>query len=171
MSHNLTRTTYVCQRFGKKASQVLPTNRLEKFKHLWFLSRESLSFNHIRQARDPSAFGMYRLQIKNVFCVPMKTCRQMTMCKLKNPIFSVLLMSLFFTSCNGQASKNQSTSNTISTDTTEQHPRIVRTMGTKSEVVHCELLDKDGNLWFGTKWFGLSRFDGKTFTTFSQYDN
>ncbi|MBK6903660.1 MAG: hypothetical protein IPH04_12875 [Saprospirales bacterium] len=33
------------------------------------------------------------------------------------------------------------------------------------------LKDKNGNLWFGTKWFGLSRFDGKTFTTFSQYDN
>jgi len=29
--------------------------------------------------------------------------------------------------------------------------------------------DKDGNLWFGTRWFGLSRFDGKTFTTFSEY--
>ena len=31
--------------------------------------------------------------------------------------------------------------------------------------------DKDGNLWFGTKFVGLSRYDGKTFTTFSQYDN
>ncbi len=29
--------------------------------------------------------------------------------------------------------------------------------------------DKDGNLWFGTRWFGLSRFDGKIFTTFSEY--
>ncbi|MBK8370821.1 MAG: hypothetical protein IPL20_05480 [Saprospiraceae bacterium] len=31
------------------------------------------------------------------------------------------------------------------------------------------LEDKDGNLWFGTRCFGLSRFDGKTFTTFSEY--
>ena len=33
------------------------------------------------------------------------------------------------------------------------------------------LKNKNGNLWFGTKWFGLSRYDGKTFTTFSQYEN
>ena len=32
------------------------------------------------------------------------------------------------------------------------------------------LEDKKGNLWFGTKFFGLSRYDGQTFTTFSQYD-
>jgi ligand-binding sensor domain-containing protein len=30
------------------------------------------------------------------------------------------------------------------------------------------LEDKEGNLWFGTRWFGLSRFDGKTFTTLSE---
>ncbi len=33
------------------------------------------------------------------------------------------------------------------------------------------LEDSAGNLWFGTKWFGLSRYDGKTFMTFSQYEN
>ena len=33
------------------------------------------------------------------------------------------------------------------------------------------LEDQAGNLWFGTKGFGLSRYDGKTFRTFSQYDN
>ena len=33
------------------------------------------------------------------------------------------------------------------------------------------LEDKDGNLWFGTRWVGLSRFDGKSFTTFSQYED
>jgi ligand-binding sensor domain-containing protein len=33
------------------------------------------------------------------------------------------------------------------------------------------LEDKEGNLWFGTRWCGLSRFDGKTFTTFSESDN
>ena len=27
--------------------------------------------------------------------------------------------------------------------------------------------DKGGNMWFGTKFFGLSRYDGKTFTIFS----
>ncbi len=33
------------------------------------------------------------------------------------------------------------------------------------------LEDKDGNLWFGTKSCGLSRYDGKTFTTFSRHDD
>jgi len=33
------------------------------------------------------------------------------------------------------------------------------------------LKDKNGNLWFGTKFFGLSRYDGKNFTTFSQFKN
>ena len=43
--------------------------------------------------------------------------------------------------------------------------------GLVNNAVMSVLKDKNGNLWFGTKWFGLSRFDGKTFTTFSQYDN
>jgi ligand-binding sensor domain-containing protein len=33
------------------------------------------------------------------------------------------------------------------------------------------LEDKQGNLWFGTRGCGLSRFDGKTFVTFSNYEN
>lgn len=33
------------------------------------------------------------------------------------------------------------------------------------------LKDKNNNLWFGTKYLGLSRYDGKSFTTFSQYDD
>ena len=33
------------------------------------------------------------------------------------------------------------------------------------------LKDKQGNLWFGTREFGLSRFDGKTFVTFSESEN
>jgi ligand-binding sensor domain-containing protein len=32
------------------------------------------------------------------------------------------------------------------------------------------LQDKAGHVWFGAKWFGLSRYDGKTFKTFSQDD-
>jgi ligand-binding sensor domain-containing protein len=79
-------------------------------------------------------------------------------------------MSLFFTSCNGQASKNQLTNNTIPTDSTEQHPKMVRTMGTKSEAVHCELLDKDGNLWFSVKGEGAYRYDGNSFTNFTTKD-
>jgi ligand-binding sensor domain-containing protein len=43
--------------------------------------------------------------------------------------------------------------------------------GLVNNAVFSILEDKDGNIWFGTRWFGLSRFDGKSFTTFSQYDN
>ena len=31
------------------------------------------------------------------------------------------------------------------------------------------LEDKSGNLWIGTRETGLSRFDGKTFQTYSEY--
>jgi hypothetical protein len=30
------------------------------------------------------------------------------------------------------------------------------------------LEDADGNRWFGTRRFGLSRYDGTSFTTFSE---
>jgi ligand-binding sensor domain-containing protein len=43
------------------------------------------------------------------------------------------------------------------------------TDGLVNNSVRSILEDKDGNLWFGTRSFGLSRFDGKTFTTFSEY--
>jgi len=87
----------------------------------------------------------------------------MTTYKLKNPIFSLLLASIFFTSCNGQTSTNSR----ISIPKKEQHPKIVRTLGTKSEIVHCELLDKDGNLWFSISGEGVYRYDGKSFTNFT----
>ncbi|MBK6962940.1 MAG: hypothetical protein IPH20_03140 [Bacteroidales bacterium] len=95
-----------------------------------------------------------------------KIFRQMTTCKLKNPIFSLLLMSIFFTSCNGQTSTSKTTNNI-----TEQHPKLVRTLGTKSEVVHCELLDKDGNLWFCISGEGAYRYDGKSFTNYTTKDD
>lgn len=35
--------------------------------------------------------------------------------------------------------------------------------------VYCYLKDKSGNLWFGTDQKGVCRFDGKTFTYFTEY--
>ena len=43
-------------------------------------------------------------------------------------------------------------------------------MGTKNENVQCELLDKDGNLWFSIKGEGAYRYDGKSFTNFTTKD-
>ncbi len=89
----------------------------------------------------------------------------MTTYKIKNTIFSLLLLSIFFTSCNGQSSTSRNTNNQ-----TEQQPKLVRTMGTKNENVQCELLDKDGNLWFSIKGEGAYRYDGKSFTNFTTKD-
>jgi ligand-binding sensor domain-containing protein len=41
--------------------------------------------------------------------------------------------------------------------------------GLVNNSVRSILEDDEGNLWFGTRGFGLSRFDGKIFTTFSEY--
>ena len=94
----------------------------------------------------------------------------MTMFKLKNPIFSLLLVSLFFTFCKGQTSTNQATSNINSTPKKKQHPKIVRTLGAKFENVNCQLLDKDGNLWFSIRGEGVYRYDGKSFINFTTED-
>ena len=90
--------------------------------------------------------------------------------RFKNSIFSLLLVSMFFTSCNGQTSTNQTTNNTNSTNKKEQHPKIVRTLGTEYENVGCQLVDKDGNLWFTISGEGAYRYDGKTFTNFTTKD-
>lgn len=92
------------------------------------------------------------------------------MTKFKNQIFSFLLVSLFFTSCNGQTSTKQPQNDINSSETIEQHPKIIRTHETQSGVVGCELLDKDGNLWFSISGEGAYRYDGKTFTNFTTKD-
>ncbi|MBK8110800.1 MAG: hypothetical protein IPK46_10980 [Saprospiraceae bacterium] len=98
------------------------------------------------------------------------TFNQMTAYKLKNTVLSLLLVPMFFTSCNGQASTNQTTNNTYFTNNKEQHPKIVRTQGTQCENVGCQLLDKDGNLWFSIRGEGAFRYDGKSFIHFSIKD-
>ena len=86
--------------------------------------------------------------------------------KFKNPIISLLLMSVLFTSCNGQ----NSTNTTNSSQKTEQHPTIVRTQRTQCENVTCQLADKDGRLWFSIRGEGAYRYDGKSFTNFTTKD-
>lgn len=92
------------------------------------------------------------------------------MIKFKNPIFSLLLVSIFFTSCNGQTATRQSQNYHNTAEPIEQNPKILRTQGTMSGVVGCELLDKDGNLWFSIRGEGAYRYDGKTFTNFTTKD-
>jgi ligand-binding sensor domain-containing protein len=77
---------------------------------------------------------------------------------------------MFFTSCNGQTSTNLTTNNTNSTTKKEQNPKIVRTLGTQCENVGCQLLDKDGNLWFSISGEGAYCYDGKSFINFTAKD-
>lgn len=91
----------------------------------------------------------------------------MTMFTLKNPIYPLLSVCMFFTSCNGQSTTKQSTNNKYSTTKTVQHPKIVRNFGTQCENVGCQLLDKAGNLWFSIIGEGAYRYDGKSFTNFT----
>jgi ligand-binding sensor domain-containing protein len=92
------------------------------------------------------------------------------MTKFKNPIFAALLVTISFTSCNGQTSITQPNNYVNSTKNIDQPPQIVRTLGTQFENVGCQLLDKDGNLWFSIRGEGAYRYDGKSFTNFTTKD-
>lgn len=101
---------------------------------------------------------------------PTEIFKQTTMCNLKNPIYTLLFVPMFFTSCKGQTSTNQAVNNINSTNKVEQHPKIVRTMGAKSENVVCQMLDQAGNLWFSISGEGVYRYDGKSFTNITTKD-
>lgn len=87
------------------------------------------------------------------------------MTKFKNPIFSLLLVSLFFTLCNGQETVVEHLS------FTSKNAKLTKTQGTtEHQNVHCSLQDKDDNLWFGTTGEGVYKYDGKEFTQFTEKD-
>lgn len=83
--------------------------------------------------------------------------------KLKNSIHFLVVISLFFSSCKGQTSPKKADS----TQKAESLSKIIRTQGIQSGVVSCELLDKDGNLWFSISGEGVYRYNGKSFTNFT----
>jgi ligand-binding sensor domain-containing protein len=94
------------------------------------------------------------------------------MTKFKNPIFSLLFVSIFFTSCNGQT-KTEQPNKTVGEQQsfTSKNVKLTKTQGTtEHQNVHCSLQDKDGNLWFGTTGEGVYRYDGKEFTQFTEKD-
>jgi ligand-binding sensor domain-containing protein len=94
----------------------------------------------------------------------------MRICRFKSSILLLLSQSILFSLCNGQFSRNQISKTINAPNKTESHSKIVRTLGSKNEVVHCELLDKDGNLWFSIYGEGAYRYDGKIFTNFTTKD-
>ncbi len=94
------------------------------------------------------------------------------MAKFKNPIFSLLLVSLFFTSCNGQKKTEQPTESAAEQlSFTSKNTKLTKTQGTNEyQNVHCIIQDKKGNFWFGTTGEGVYRYDGKEFTQFTEKD-
>jgi ligand-binding sensor domain-containing protein len=96
----------------------------------------------------------------------------MTITKFKSPVFSLLLATIFFTSCNRET-KLEHLNKTVTEQLsfTSKNAKLTKTQGTtEHQNVHCSLQDKDGNLWFGTTGEGVYRFDGKEFTQFTEKD-
>ena len=94
------------------------------------------------------------------------------MTKSQNPIFCLLLVSLFFTSSNGQTKTEQPNTTLVEQlSFTSKNTKLTKTQGTtEHQNVHCSLQDKDGNLWFGTTGEGVYRYDGKEFIQFTVQD-
>jgi ligand-binding sensor domain-containing protein len=88
---------------------------------------------------------------------------------MNKSIFCLLLV--FITSCNGQVKPDppQAIINQ-QTPIEGDHPKIIRTLGTRYNNVGCQLLDKDGNLWFSISGEGAYRYDGKSFSNFTTKD-
>lgn len=76
---------------------------------------------------------------------------------MKVKILMLLTGLLIFYSCNSQV--------------TDQNVKLVKTQGSNQKGnVHRGLLDKNGNLWFGTTGEGIYRYDGKYFSQFTVSD-
>lgn len=80
-----------------------------------------------------------------------------------------LFLTVAFTFCNGQVKTNvPKDSDSEPKIVTNGQPRLVKTQGTNEYAnIHCGLMDKAGNLWFGTTGEGVYRYDGKLFTQFT----
>lgn len=94
------------------------------------------------------------------------------MTKFKNSIFSLVLISMLFISCNGQTKTERPNKTVVEQlSFTSKKTKLTKTQGTNEyQNVHCIIQDKDGNLWFGTTGEGAYRYDGKEFTQFTEKD-
>ena len=90
--------------------------------------------------------------------------------KFKISIFSTLSIVLFISSCNGQTSTTKSDKNIHSTKNSQQQSRLVRSFESNFENVSCQILDKDGNIWFSIRGEGAYRYNGKSFDKFTTKD-
>lgn len=86
--------------------------------------------------------------------------------KILNVCFIFHLL-LFISSCNGQ---NQLKQNNPPTEKNKLEASSKTTSYEKHDKVTCSILDKAGNLWFGTSNEGVYRYDGKSFVNFTEHD-
>ncbi len=89
-----------------------------------------------------------------------------------NKITLLFFVLAFVNSCNVQNGKSLQKDDTKQSNSSKaNHPKIVKTQGSGPENnVFCGLLDKSGNLWFGTTGEGVYHFDGTSFTNYTTKD-
>lgn len=88
-------------------------------------------------------------------------------------ISSLFTLLVFITSCNGQVKPSQKNTTAHSEHTTSKAgntPKIIRSQNTPSGNVNCELVDKNGDVWFSISGEGVYRYDGMSFTNFTTKD-
>ena len=101
----------------------------------------------------------------------------MTKLYLSNPIYTLLLVFVLFTSCNGQKQTNTLKDKNPS----KPSPTVIRNFKAVatdpdfdttlvSQYIRSIFQDSKGNLWFGTLGEGVVRYDEKTLTYFSNPD-
>ncbi len=96
---------------------------------------------------------------------------------MQKQIYTLLLLLIFITSCNGQTKTPSKEIISEPTIIRACQPKLVKTQpSTVYDNIHCCLLDHTGNLWFGIgganvnnepQGQGVYRYDGKTFTNFT----
>ena len=94
---------------------------------------------------------------------------------LNKPIYSLLLVLAFLTSCNGQNKTQPLVFVSEPKTTSGGQPKLIKNHFTNkyqvaADNIHCGLQDKAGNLWFGTTGDGVYRYNGKSFTNFTMKD-
>ena len=96
----------------------------------------------------------------------------MTKYYLNNPIYTLVLVLIFLTCCNGQTKTKSQIDNKLEPKSISTGQlKLVKTQGsTVGDNVWCALQDKAGNIWFGTTGEGVYRYDGKAFTQFTHKD-
>lgn len=92
----------------------------------------------------------------------------MKMLEFKHCLFIALLVRISLITFNGQTLINKNITEENSANKSEKPLQKVLTNGISSEVVICQFLDMQGNLWFSINGEGTYRYDRKTFTNFNE---